>query len=147
MLDRMEWKMKALKSMFVLGIMLVTVCSCGNDGNPVETGGEDIEIIGMWQGEWSGDDFTLSILNSSMSWNFSQMDNLESQILEYDNDANTCIYRWTSHPVYTDKYQKMGWLSEPASTVDIRTYSEWNTLEEAMNDSVYKYDPITLTKI
>ena len=139
--------MKAPKSMFVLGIILVAVCSCGNNNNPAGTGGEDIEIIGMWQGAWSGNDFTLSILNSSMSWDFSQMDDLGSQVLEYDNDANTCIYRWTSHPVYTNTYQKLGWLSEPASTVDIRVYSEWNTLEEARNDSAFKYDPITLTKI
>ncbi len=139
--------MKAPKSMLVLGIMLVMVCSCGNNDNPVETNGEDIEIIGMWEGEWSGNDFVLSIQNSSMSWNFSQTDDLESQVLEYDNDANTCIYRWTSHPVYTNKYQKIGWLSEPSSTVDIQAYSEWDTIEEARIDSVYKYDPITLTKI
>ena len=139
--------MKTLKRMLVLVIMLVTVCSCGSNSNPAGSGGEDIEIIGMWQGEWGGDDFTLSILNLSMSWNFSQMDDMASQVLEYDNDANTCIYRWTSHPVYTNTYQKMAWLSEPADTVDIRCYSEWNTLEEARNDTVYKYDPISLTKM
>ena len=139
--------MKAPKSMLVLGIMLVTVCSCGNNDNPVETNEDDIEIIGTWEGEWSGYDFVISIQNSSMSWDFTQTDDLESQVIEYDNDDNTCIYRWTSHPVYTNKYQKLEWLLESASTVVIQVYSEWDTLEEARNDSVYKYDPVTLTKI
>lgn len=126
---------------------LLQVTSCSNDSNPVRSKTADIEIKGIWQGSFSGDNFLLSITNSSIAWQFDQIGDLSSDLVEYNNDEKTYIVLWTDHPAYLDMYQKFVWLTEPADTVTIRGFGEWNTVEEASDDTQFKYDPITLTKM
>jgi len=106
------------------------------------------------QGTWTGTDtntgqtpvaFTITITSTSMVWNYGGTP-MRSDILEYDNSANTVVFRWSSHPAYIGKYQKFVWLSEPAATVTAQAYSVEDTQAAAENSTDAEYVPVTMTK-
>jgi hypothetical protein len=134
-------------------VTMILAIGCSGNGNTsgssVSTS-TDIELKGFWTGTYTGavnpGPVAIGFTNTVISWNANGTA-MAADVVEYNNNANTVIIKWTSHPAFTGEYQKLTWNPEPTTTVTVQAYSEETTQAAAMNNTnTTKYPPVLMTK-
>jgi hypothetical protein len=127
----------------VIGISFLFSCPITDNGIG------DIEIMGNWTGSDFVGDFTFTITNDDFSVSYNTGDTVHGDIVKYDNEVNFLIAYVDDHfvPEFIGKYLKIGWLSEPSSTLEMQSYDANDTSSAAEAETHVNWGPYTVTKV
>jgi hypothetical protein len=143
---------KRLVPIFILVLLALILVNCDKkttDPSPTP----NFELLGTWTGTDVnppyGDvpiDFSYTFTNTGFTLNYDG-DILEGSIKTYNNDTNTMVFLWTSHPAYEGMYQKFTWAEDRFSSVIVQPYAEQETQAAASSTTdLGGYQPMPMTK-